>query len=446
MDRKIETIILVTFLLASGLSVGLLSGPQMSLSSENSDIFSQAMTIQSRSQSGTGLIIENESHLENLAETEGWAGDGTQEKPFVIEEIEFDTEGMISISNTTSHVILRDYNVTNMDYGISIENSSNIRIKDCTVDSNRVGIYLNNVARFSVNDSDICNNEKGIVATRSREGIFFSNELKDNSQGGILGKGMKRCEIGNNTISNNGKDGIHITRFNLDPGLFVSQENNTIQYNVINNNQDDGIELYHPTLTMVKGNKVYDNADSGIITESISYELMVEQNNLYGNKRGLSFRYSLLDSRVVDNRIHDNSREGVYTAGQSTDTSFEGNVISKNEDGMKLRGGHFEIRDNTIKNNDGIGIHLGSGTSHCTVAGNDFEGNSRAYLDEGEDNSFKNNEVSSWARFKMFFYNNITTLILLMMITATTIAGYLYWRWRKAEEKEEYEESLDDFD
>jgi hypothetical protein len=92
------------------------------------------------------IQIDNSSHLREIASIEGWAGNGTQGDPFVIENITIDgnySSHCISISNSEEHLVIRDSRFVNggrWRYGYfypgSIYTSScrNITIRNCSID------------------------------------------------------------------------------------------------------------------------------------------------------------------------------------------------------------------------------------------------------------------------------------------------------------------------
>ncbi len=115
------------------------------------------------------IVINNETDLEDLMFKESWPGNGTEEDPYIIEDLEIDAEGesmAIFMGNTSSYIQFINCDISNtssthsFNIAIFLWNVSNVSIESCFIHNSEYGVmireahylYLNNI-NFS--DCDI---------------------------------------------------------------------------------------------------------------------------------------------------------------------------------------------------------------------------------------------------------------------------------------------------
>ena len=107
------------------------------------------------------IAIDGDANFAATALLEGWPGDGSPEKPFIIYGLEIDLSGVegdcISISNTRVSFTVHNCNLTGAGSGIFLENVTNSELVNNTCNSNDNGIYLSNSGHNTVT-GNTCNN------------------------------------------------------------------------------------------------------------------------------------------------------------------------------------------------------------------------------------------------------------------------------------------------
>ena len=167
-------------------------------------------------------------------------GVGTYSDPFVIEDLIIDAGGSGS--------------------GILIENSFiYVRIENCTIYNGDTGIYLFNSLNTLILRNNVSNNNFGIRSIYSENFTILGNKAYNNEYYGIsLGSSSEINVIGNEANHNN-YAGIH-----LEDSIGINISGNTANHN----NYLDwsmGIALTSSNRTIVSGNTLSDNRQSGII-------------------------------------------------------------------------------------------------------------------------------------------------------------------------------------
>ncbi|MHA1270727.1 MAG: right-handed parallel beta-helix repeat-containing protein [Candidatus Helarchaeota archaeon] len=207
----------------------------------------------------------------------GYPGSGTIADPYRIENLIIDGGGItdcIKIADTTKHCIIQNCILYNGDYGIFLDNTTNIQVINNTIynmdysgiiiysnsKNNRIfnntcysnidhGIYLFSGVLYNTIERNICyNNTRGIfIYQGSNENDIFNNTLYSNEEGILI-----QISYNNSILRNN------ITRNNI--GIFLSSgDNTTIYHNIVNNNNDTGIYVYDSDNNRITWNNVHGN-------------------------------------------------------------------------------------------------------------------------------------------------------------------------------------------
>ena len=248
-------------------------------------------------------------------------------------------------------------------------------IENVTIDASNSptgsGILINN----SKNDYFIIRNcmvfnaddiffDSGIWMENTNNGTIFNNDFSDNNLGIYL-IGCEKNNIMDNTVNNNGYNGIY-----LDTDCF----NNNITGNTANNNIY-GIQLYRNCdYNNVSLNNVAFNEDYGIYlnshTSSCDNNLLVNNIVNDNNRYGIYFTQDNNENSVINNTIFNNLYAGVYVH-RGHYNNLTGNVIYENEVGIDLADcDNMIITDNTVNNNLQIGIIVQYNSDNNVVKNN----------------------------------------------------------------------------
>ncbi|CAD7779713.1 MAG: Periplasmic copper-binding protein (NosD) [Candidatus Methanoperedenaceae archaeon GB50] len=293
-------------------------------------------------------------------------------------------QGAINAASSGDTIIVRDGTYTeNLDVGtahltIKSENaengaatttvhaaSSSDHVFDITADyvnisgftvtgatgSSKAGIYINAANHCNISDN---------LLTENNRGIYLRCVGSDTARFNV---------IVNNTVSQNGDNGIRLQGANCD--------NNTVRNNIVSAN-DEGIYIYFADYNNITGNTVLSNTAKGIyLTSGADYNNIscnTILNNAYRGISLLSSNYNIL----AYNDVNDNGYHGIYLESSNHNT-ITGNNASWNEgDGIVVLGhihptSYNNISDNIANHND-AGITLFDEDS-CTIVNNTANSN-----------------------------------------------------------------------
>jgi parallel beta-helix repeat protein len=135
--------------------------------------------------------------------------------------------------------------------------------------------------------------------------------------------------------------------------------------NTITGNES-GIQIQDSSTATVVENTVDNNGDDGIfITGGSMAEIIA--NTITGNRlRGVDIG-NTSQARVIGNNISDNAQDGIFISGNSTEVEIARTTITGNDDGIRIQGSSSAtIGDGVIGQNRGNGIFL-TGASTATI-------------------------------------------------------------------------------
>ena len=185
------------------------------------------------------IHINGNADLAAQAVNEGWAGNGTEADPYIIENYEIDANGGaygIWVVNVDLYFVIRNCTVFNATDSATYPYGS--------------GIALASTSNGTITSNNVTGNYIGIGIDASSENIVSHNEIVGNE---AIGVGILTGN--NNTITGN---------------------------NVGNTTAGIGIALMYATNTSVTENTVFGNAYYGIYVEESSYNNLVS-NSISGN-------------------------------------------------------------------------------------------------------------------------------------------------------------------
>lgn len=375
--------------------------------SDNIEIDDNIETIKNSIKASEDLIkhgsiyINGNDNFISTAEKEGWAGNGTEDNPFIIENYDIDARGAgnaIMISNTDLHFVIRNCMVYNAAWlsnpylageGIAMYNASN-------------GSIFNNTA-FS-NDGD------GIDLQIANNVAVYNNEVSSNYDDGIHITESENIQVYNNTVSTNDDDGIYVDGGSMNniirDNIINLNSKYSInfmysKYNIINNNtivkskaglvffHCDNIKLNHNDiddaeygvyLTDTNVSKINDNSISkGNYGIYISYSANNEITNnsvIGGQFAGITFSFSSGDNYVNNNTISANKQNGVYFSSSNNNKLFNNTIYSNHWMGVLIFDSNSNImRYNNISNNH-IGIDIRDSSKNL-ICNNNFIDNTQ---------------------------------------------------------------------
>ncbi len=162
--------------------------------------------------------------------------------------------------NSNENNIIGNTVMDNSQYGIFVYmGSNNNNISSNTVDNYFVGIYIwSNSINNIISNNTIVFNSYGMIIQHSNNNLVTNNTINHNSQKGIsFWENSVNNIISGNTINHNGK-GID---------LEDRCDNNIITANLIENNQDYGIDIMSANC---ENNLIYQNSFTGTIGKHAS--------------------------------------------------------------------------------------------------------------------------------------------------------------------------------
>jgi len=206
--------------------------------------------------------------------------------------------------------------------------------------------------------------------------VVQDNEFHDNVLYGIdPHTDSHRLLIERNVVHHNGKHGIilaedctdsvirdNIVYSNEHHGivLYLRSDRNLVEGNHSFTNAAQGININASVGNVVRGNRVYDNRESGVGVGQTAEATLIENNQIRGNQQdGVRLVSEATHTAVRGNVIGENARHGVYIDGNGV-FDLAGNTIFGNRTGVMLRSAPAEyVADNRVFDN--IEAEVGEG-------------------------------------------------------------------------------------
>ncbi len=191
------------------------------------------------------IIIGSNSDFAKYADDYGWSGDGSQEDPWLIENIEIDGESNSScvyISGTDDYFIIRNSIFHNANIGINLDRTSNGIIQNNTITNVGTGINLiESINIDAINNNikieRISNQISGIYSSKSNDNRFIDNYITSDISNRTYLTGIEISSSDDNIIQNNTIDdhytSIRIYRSNQCKIKDNKIKNETVGLNII---------------------------------------------------------------------------------------------------------------------------------------------------------------------------------------------------------------------
>ncbi|MFO8019264.1 MAG: NosD domain-containing protein [Promethearchaeia archaeon] len=244
------------------------------------------------------IFIDGNDDFAEQAEQNDWDGDGTENNPYIIRDLEIN--GMesngITIQNTDAYFIIENVKVkdgsSENNVGFNLENVKNGELRNNTAQNNLHGFELSDSFKIKltgnfVNESDGLFSA-GFLLVSSNEIELTGNTANDNENGFELKKSH------NNTLTENiAKDNSFILK---------ESHNNTLKGNTADNCYN-GFELKESHNNTLTENIAKDNFQYGIYLERSNYNI-IKANILDQNMMGC-----IEEEKCEGNNISNNTCE-----------------------------------------------------------------------------------------------------------------------------------------
>ena len=280
------------------------------------------------------ISIDGNDQFAQIAQNEGWPGNGTAENPYIIENYEIDGQNYyndIVIKNTNVHFIIRNcYLHDTYNQAIYLYNVTNATIVNNTIAYNGntnggIGIEIDkNSQNIIIERNNIHhNNMQAIYITGSSKYIsIIGNNLTNNNGMGIwIESYSKYINVTGNVIRNNNGDGIYIT---------FNPSHITIQNNIIMNNMNHGIEMVTAsTYDIIANNIIANNSKAGIYCEENTYYGHISYNTIAYNIIAHNAWQGIWIYSGSHNEIYGNA----FYYNQGTTYTFNSSIKQAKDDG-----------------------------------------------------------------------------------------------------------------
>ncbi len=377
------------------------------------------------------IRIDNNTDLNQTAQEEGWPGNGSEDNPYIIKELDISGyDYALYIGNTTDYIKVRNCSFYSRGsrFALNLHNVTNTRLKYNTVLSNEVdyydtaGIYL----KYS-NNNMVSNNEAPKIDLDSSNGNIIS---KNNLSSDKRVQGISISDSRDNTVMNNTfSPGAYA-------GIFLSHSRNHILANnkmevsgifIDGNNLTDWNSHSIDTSNTVNGKPIYywKNRSSGSVPDGAGQVILanctdvtVDEQNISDCSVGIQIGFSD-DNTVTNNIVSSNflgprkeMPSGIYLK-ESTNNMIINNPSVSNNSGkgiLLLDSSHNMVMNNTASNNEyGIAIKK---SNNNTVSNNNAPSNSRGIaLEESSYNTVSNNNVSSNYGGGIYLYSSSNNMV-----------------------------------
>jgi parallel beta-helix repeat protein len=362
--------IIVIFLLSNIMIIGNAFGSGLEIGDDIAPISSNSVAPLGSRVPHAIIRINNNPEFQTQAGIEGWAGNGLQGTPFIIEDYIINANGngtCIYIGNTSVYFIIRN---------CSLSYASG----DTLPWGYGAGITLSSVQYGRIESNNISNNNRGVVLYSSNFNTIHNNTCSNNNQTGIYLDGTSDYNIiTNNTCESNNYTGIFLTvsRFNIFENntcnnnsfygiyFYTSGKYNVINNNTCNFNKVNGIFLEnYCSDNEITNNTCNLNIHNGISVEFYSDDNIITNNTCQSNNWSGIFVYGLSNNNII--KYNNCTTNNMYGIGifSCDRTGIENNTCNNNSDGIWIQGSRWNnIANNSCIQNNNSGIYIGSSIS-----------------------------------------------------------------------------------
>jgi parallel beta-helix repeat protein len=393
--------------------------------------------VSSQGELSAPILISSNTDLENLKLDGKITGAGTEDNPYILEDLVFDTDfsgTAIDVEDTNAYLIIRNCTVlnsgtSNPDSAIFIDRCSNIIIMNCILDNNEDAIFVGGFDNTVINNTilhtksyaisisghhnKILNNtfmyNDDYVISFDLSNSIIAGNVMTNNHGGMQAESSFSNYIFNNEVSgSSGGDGIKFYDSNdnnitmntfLDGSAGISlwnSENTIISDNFISKTHDNGVQIFDSINTLIIDNNISDNEGYGILLEN-SPDSEIQNNNVSNSGSDNIFLMGSSDVLISENSVS-YSDWGIGLI-ESDYVEISLNIILNNNWGIFLRSSNKNnITKNTITINAN-GIYLEESSRNNLIYFNDIYGNLESQAFEDQDctrNEWDNDTIGNY--------------------------------------------------
>jgi parallel beta-helix repeat protein len=315
-------------------------------------------------------------------------GSGTQNDPWIIENLEINGSGFgycIYLGNTTDYFIVRDcylhdagdvWSYPLFDSGIILFRATNGKIQGNNISNNEIGIYV-----FTTSDNNMINNNT--LLTNNWKNIIIKSKFNiiDNNTIGKSDFGIHFAEASHNTLYNNKffESGISIWGDTLEHW-------NTHNIDITNTANEKPI-YYWKNRT---NGKIPEGAGQVILTNCTN--IIIENQNVSGVSNGIELGYSR--HNVINNNIAFDNYDGISLNWYSDNNHLSNNTIESCGTGLYISlSNNTMIEKNNFSNNQWHGIYFEISFNN-TIIENTLISNDHGFtMEPSKNNTFYHNNI-----------------------------------------------------
>lgn len=218
------------------------------------------------------------------------------------------------------------------------------------------------VAEGTYNETLTINKTISLIGENANKTIIRGNKTDD-----VITIFADYVNVSGFTIINSGPEPFQ----NIDAGIDVRSNYNTISHCNIISNENYGIYLH-----LTKGNKIISN---------------MIYNNIYG-----IYINTGTENVISSNNISNNKEYGIYFGPLSNDNIVSGNIFYSNQYAVRIKGSHNNVlAENYIINNPN-GIYFCCGASYNYIYKNAFIDNNNWHVNDYLENYFDNGSIGNY--------------------------------------------------
>lgn len=291
-------------------------------------------------------------------------------KPLTIQSENGSVNCIVHASNPKDHVFEMIVNYVSIN-GFTVTGATG---------AEKIGIIGIGVKHCNILNNDASTNFCGILLDSSSSNILINNTANSNSLAGIY-----LYYSSNNTVMNN------LANSNNDDGIFlVHSNNNTITNNMLMNNKF-GTALSGSCSNMIVNNTATNNRENGIYLLGYSDSNTIKNNNVSNNNYGV-FLVSSNNNNIIEN-IANSNKNNIYgilpscgiSLHRSHNNKITNNTAMNNACGIDLfHSNNNDITNNTASNND-YGIYLASSSDNDVHSNNLIDNGENIFSREDSD-------------------------------------------------------------
>ncbi len=291
--------------------------------------------------------------------------------------------GDVIFINGTNWVNISNFTITSSgsqsgDAGIEIYHSTHVHIRNVNISGNEIGIHIEYSSYNTIsNNLLVANRDKAILLTGANIPSYYSNNniisnniVSNNLGGGIyLGPYCEKNSITGNSCTHNRYDGIQIA------GSGVTQQN-TIDKNNVSNNARHGIYLLSNNNT-ITNNICNHNGVYGIYFEGADYNYL-NNNSFSYNQHGIYINTNSNNNNISDAICYSNTQAAIYLR-DAQDNIIWSSICSSNFYGVVIENttNTTIMHTKIVSNTEGVkvfGVISGVSIHYCNISHNTLYG------------------------------------------------------------------------